>query len=707
MALNMKYFKGLSKKQIPEMESKIMQKFSDFKDPRKPKEARWIENIAIYSGRQFLEFDKLTHRLEMLEPETEKEVRMIFNRVLGKCRSAVARNLKALPTAEVIPNTSDTADENAAQVATDWLEQNHAEPLQRMKKTYRDFVNYVVVCGEGFLKDVWDGSKGDTKQVMKQEPVFQMVGKPVVGEDGQPAVDEMGQPMMEQAEEPMIDPQTGVQATQEAVDKDGNPVVEAEYKTGDTCTMAVGPLQMYYDMAYREWSDVPECIQREFMPVIYVKANYPNCEDVVETDSSSMDIAYQSLYDSQIDKNSTLKKGVEVLEYWSKSTEDFKQGVHAILVGGKLKLFEPMDTLNGEELPYSHARYIPIPWSMGGIGMPELLEYIQKAYNKTVSQIIENAGDIINLKIWENFATIINEVITDSCGQRIKYMGPKPTIETPPALPQTHFQLIQNLLRDFDDISMIHREAEGGLNPSINSGDQLETQTENDQAAHEPDSAEITDAIVKSCRLRLQYIQNNVDDSRLIKTVGKDGEWKIASFKGADFRNNTNVILRPATAMQASRSTQVKEMKMMFDAMAGNPDAMSTEQRKIFFASALEQLHYGSQKAMMDDLNPQEAKAKRENREMMKGLPMFVMPWDDNGVHKTVVENFIISEDFDSLPKTSKDLFIQHFEGHVDMINKLAAASAMAVGAGSSPVAGAPPGANQPPSRAAQPGGPQ
>jgi len=440
--------------------------------------------------------------------------------------------------------------------------------------------------------------------------------------------------------------------------------------TGKVEKSVVSPLHMFYDINTKNWKHVRECIERAYEPLSYIREAVPNCDDVQEEESETVDNGYQMMYDTTVDrKGAGWKRGAVILEYWSKAVSKktsqmpaLPEGLHAILVNGKIRVAEPMPVLRGERLPYSFCGFIPIPGTMRAIGYPEAIASIQQTLNKVFSQILENANDMINIKVWLPDGCQITDYIDDSAGQLITFTGTKPEFPTPPALPQTHFQIIQACLQAFDDVTGIHKTTEGDMDKEANSAEMVQATTENDSLKHYPQVDSFFEAIADSCQLDLMYTEECTPNQIMLQIVGKSGIPMIKGFRGSDIRGQKTVRMAPASKVSQSKLGQKNEIKTMADAgFFNDPDPQKQQMYKMI---VMDRMEWGEMKSLMQDVNPDVPLAEWENTQMDMGQQVPNNEWDNDPVHLMIHERRLKAPDFLALDPQTQNIFKQHWAVH-------------------------------------------
>lgn len=680
-----------SKKTCAWLESYVMQQYEEWKHGRHVWDAQTILSLAYYSGRHYLIYNRASRKLEYLEKRRDDEIRVTLNYTQSKCRTMSARMTSMIPDAEVLQQSSDQEASDGARMATMYLE--HSHNANNWQKVYREFANWDIIAGYAWLKTTRNPLIGEELNVFEEEPKCDPETGTVI-----------------------TDPLTGLPEMQTVLEL-GVPKIKNSFMTGKVEKKVVSPLHLFYDINTKDWDHVNECIERAYEPLSFIRESIPNCDDIQEEESETTDNGYQMMYDTTVDrKGAGWKRGAVILEFWSKARTvpqkpgdpKFPDGIHAILVNGKIRVAEPMPVIRGERLPYSMAGFIPIPGTMRAIGYPEAIASIQQTLNKVFSQILENANDMINLKVWLPDGCQITDYIDDSAGQLITFTGTKPEFPNPPSLPQTHFQIIQACLQAFDDVTGIHKTTEGDMDKEANSAEMVQATTENDSLKHYPQIDSFFEAIADSCKLDLMYTEECTPNEVMLQIVGKNGIPMIKGFRGADIKGQRNVRMAPASKIAQSKLGQKNEIKTMADAgFFNDPDPQKQQMYKMI---VMDRMEWGEMKSLMQDVNPDVPLAEWENAQMDEGKQVPNNEWDTDPVHLMIHERRLKAPDFLALDPGTQNLFKQHWAVHRQNYVKAIqlAQQGPAGGPPKPPAPGGPPGGGGPPHPAGppHPGGP-
>jgi len=650
------------KKKVEAWQREIEEKVERWKEARRPAIEQFQTNLALYTGHHYMAFDPNRGELVDAPPLYDDQVRVTFNFVLPKCRTAIAKNTENAPYAQSIPNSNEERDIRAARIAEAITKYDYRSKGLAQKYNFLSMDD--VVFGEAWLFTTWYKYSGQTYKKYKQEPAMEEY---TPGEGEAWGEDEYGNQVKPKRQKVGED---GNVVMQNAVGADGEPVIEEEIPEGDVKYERVLPSCVLFDSSVSEIEELPDVARREWKSIDYIKRTFPNCSDITGDHDSrdQCDDVYMTLYGHGFQPVGDQKeKGAYVVQYYSKACHEYPEGLYMVIVENKVRVCEPLFGLRGKRLPCSQARYFAIPGCLRGIGLPELLASPQQTYNKLMSQIVENAIRVINIKVLvrggEKVSALTNEV-----GQVVEYWGTKPDYWQPAPLPQTHHQTLATVRGAIHSISGISPISEGETDPSINSGEQVAEMRENDQRKHNPQVDDFVSMICDSIHLALTYYAEGVTEERMVRIVGDDKRADVVKFVGADIGENVDVQQRPSSMNFYSRSSERKTILTMLE--TGVADKLPPDKQSAFLQKAIERLNFSEADKFIGEMNIHSAKARRENDDMDRGIPAYVMPWHDPDVHIYEHENHINSNDFEMLDDDAKQINVAHLEMHYSKRNQ-------------------------------------
>lgn len=689
------------------LKDQIMERFHAYERMRWLWDPYYYENLAFYSGRQYLQWNPALNALDLVLPVRPGYTQAASNLILGKCRMLISRLTGTQPTAQVLPNTGSDADRLAARACRKILQHNYFNNGYREEYIEAAAIN--VVEGNAWIETIWDECGGKAFVEYEMEPSMVQVqmeaqqegetfdkelSEKLAGmepekeeqpqeamppQDGMPApggeTPEMPENPAEMAQEenPLQKPEmeamsipelddSGKQVMKPKIGPDGKPVILDTFFEGKVDKTAVGPFNMYYDMTCRRWKDVFDYVRTEFKTIDYVRNNIPNCSDIKEEDGEQQGPnPWENIFSMQVDMNpNNSKTGLTVYIYRCKSCEDFPEGLEVTIVKDKIRIARPMPVLRGERLPASFCKSIMIPGVMRGMSIVEHLKNPQTLRNKLLSQHIENAKLAETYRIMAQAGTQFSDVITTEAGVVLTYaqgVNP-PTVMNMPQLPSTMMQLIDLMDQDMDIISGVSRVSQGVVPENITSGDMMEIATENDQAIHVPESETFNDMVADSCSLELRYMQAKCKREILIRFLGHNGKLITDKFKAAIIRNNFDVIVSQGRLGNNSRSVQRKNIETMLPIVTQGQGTPT--QQKIIIDKSIDFMFGGEEEILVDEVNKQENYIRDIINDIQKSgdIPDFEVhppPFVSFEVWEYELKNTMLDPDFKNWPEVCKD----------------------------------------------------
>ncbi len=132
-------------------------KFTVAKDLRRLFDIKWYISRAFYKDEQYVFWNKAIGGLAR-QPETDmRRVRLVDNQIKPRVRKQQAKLLRLRPRAEVLPNTMERSDIDAAELGTDLLK--HLHRTLKADKVARAVANWITTTGNAFVVDYWDKDK--------------------------------------------------------------------------------------------------------------------------------------------------------------------------------------------------------------------------------------------------------------------------------------------------------------------------------------------------------------------------------------------------------------------------------------------------------------------------------------------------------------------------------------------------------------------
>jgi hypothetical protein len=399
-------------------------------------------------------------------------------------------------------------------------------------------------------------------------------------------------------------------------------------------------------------------------------------------------------------KNTPVESGLEVNTYWLlpgmyPGNKYLRNGKMMRWTTGR-RILDKADAFPSQDarMPFVFFQHVPtsaVIWPdciMSHIRGPNL------EIDKTVSQLIENKDYMAN-PMWR-IATQhkIKGEVKNVAGAIIKYRH-VPNIPPPEPVPGLQMpSQVENIvvaLRDqILDISGQSEVARGRVPSGVRSGVAVAYLQEEDDTKIAPTIENFEDAISLQGSLTLERFSQFYTFERIIRFYRRDGIFDVRKFKGADLKNNTDVVCQAGSAMprmKAARQQYVLELVSL---------GILKDPKKI-----QEMLEIGEGEP--DDVDKAISQANRENNIMLHGVwasqtkhagessdeamdkfnkisaAIPVKSWHNHQVHIERHTSVMMDEEFDRLMISNPEivrLFDEHLAMHQQELQKQQAAQA-------------------------------
>lgn len=472
---------------------------------------------------------------------------------------------------------------------------------------------------------------------------------------------------------------------------------------GDFSYENITPFHLFVpDMMAQDIEDQPYIIHIQTKSPEWVKANYPNVKaqpNVMEANDILNDSFLQLVGAGDFRKNAIL-----CYEVWVKPGElDFMQnGGMFTIIGDQIVQFVEGNPYLHQQYPFVKFEHIPTGRFYADSIIVDLVP-IQREYNRTRGQMIEAKNRMAHPQLIAAEGSVDASKITTEPGQVILYkLGfPAPSPLPLQNLPPYVVEEVSRLLLDFEDISGQHQVSKGQVPPGVTAATAISFLQEQDESMLSTTFQNIEDGFEKIGYQTLCYVKQYWDAPRMVKVVGRDGQFNVMAFQGTDLRDNTDIRIEAGSALPTSKSA--KQALLM--------DLMS--QGFIPPEKGLELMDVGGVQRLYEEIQVDSAQAARENMKMSRVTeddmnaylqtfipidPMTQMPnpqlglvdpntgqplvdemgnptapplivpvnsYDNHQIHIQVHNNYRKGQEYENLPQQIKDLFEEHVNQHM------------------------------------------
>lgn len=380
---------------------------------------------------------------------------------------------------------------------------------------------------------------------------------------------------------------------------------------GDFCYDVVTPFHLFIpDMLAVDIEDQPYIIQITTRTSEYIKINYPGINAAPNVMEAS-DILNDSFL-NLVGAGDFRKNAVMCYEVWIKpgNVGFMPQGGMFSIVGDRVVQFVEGNPYTHQQYPFCKLDNISTSRFYSDSVINDLIP-VQREYNRTRGQIIENKNRMSHLQILAAEGSVDASKITTEPGQVIYYkLGyPAPTPMPVQAIPAYVIQEVQSQLLDFDDISGQHDVSKGQTPPGVTAATAINFLQEQDETMLASSFQSIESFYEKLAYQTLCYVKQYWDTPRMVKVSGQDKQFDVIAFQGSDLRSNTDIRIEAGSALPTSKSAK---QALLMDLMS--QQFISPEQ-------GLELMEMGGTAELYEQLQVDTAQATRENMKMANVTP--------------------------------------------------------------------------------------
>lgn len=426
-----------------------------------------------------------------------------------------------------------------------------------------------------------------------------------------------------------------------AVDRTNN-------RLGDICVDAVSPFNLFVpDFRCMDIEDQPYIIHATTKDAQWVKTTFgKTIKSVVATNENILDDTFLNMQGTQAQSANQ----VLILECWIKPGAHPKlpNGGLVTVVGGQIAQVVQSYPYKHGYFPFSKIENIPSGKFYAHAMMDDLVP-LQKEYNRTRSQIVENKNLMGKLKLLAQQGSVDGSKITSEPGQVIYYKpGFQPPTPMPaPQLPEYMLQSVEQLDADMKEIS-----GQFEVNSQITSATALSFVQEQNDTMLSDTTDSLESATEKTGRMILGYVGQYWDTKRLVKVTGTNGEFDAVMLLGSDLQGNTDLRVEGGSALPTSKAAKQAFLMDLMKIQVIPPQ------------QGLEMLDIGGIDKVYDEFLADKKQAERENIRMQAGQGLYVNEWDNHTTHITVHNRFRKGQTYETLSQEQKVQFQNHVLMH-------------------------------------------
>lgn len=592
-----------------------------------------LTNCAYLCGFDGVWFDTVSRTFKPIPSPSQllARNRVHVNRILPTVQNRLARLMKNEPRWDVRPNSSDEDDKDGARLAEQIIVQ--LWDSLGVNKKRPQLLMWAQQAGSSYLKVCWDPTLG-RKKVM---PVDKQ------GEDGR-------------------------------VTRIYELVAEGDIRV-DVCSY----FEIFPDPNAKSWDENRSVLQVKIRPLSYFKDHYPERGALVKEE----DVWLNSLqYEARVNALNTvtgagslnaaqLKNSAIERLYYEMPSQKHPMGRYVVTANGVL-LHDGI--LPIDEIPFIKFDDIVVAGKLNGEAIITHLRPLQDQINRGKTMRAAWMQRMLTGKwLAARGHNLAREALNDQSGEVVEF-DPLPNASEPhamevPAIPSYAFEEENTLKTDMDDTAGIN-EASRGQMPSAQIpaiGMQLLVEQDDTRIGVETEGHEHSYADLG--RILLKFVAKYYETPRLLKISGSDLAYTVRDFKGADIRDNFDVIVKRGSMAPGSKTLKRQEIMNLHQAgYFGNP------QDPLVLQNTLNMLEFG------DEYQAWKKQSLRM-KQIQRGIDMIekesmkppVSEFDDHALWLQEMDNYRLSDKFLNLRPDQQQTVLELMHEHADLLTEMAA----------------------------------
>ncbi len=336
-----------------------------------------------------------------------------------------------------------------------------------------------------------------------------------------------------------------------------------------------------------------------------------------------------------------------------------------------------------DHLNLAVARETPLETRWTGTTICSDARPIQTALNQSWSNIVEHMKRAGNARLaMPQSAVDMMDDLSDLPGEVLPYpdgVTQPPAWISPPGMPDWWIRQPQDLAGELDDVMGVHQVSRGEAPTNVESGYGLSILAEHDATPINRMVKEtaIMWSKVATMVLKLLEVEVKTERKSLVTVPGQPP--RNIAWSGKDFRGQTTAIVPQDAIIPRSRAAMMEFGKQAME--------MGLINNLADFAILTE---LPSSRQILEGINPNLARARRENAGWASGHQSVPYEWDDHEQHIVEHNRYRMSLDYELLPQETKDLIETHIQAHVTIAAEKVAQQQMRGAMGGPGLAGAP-----------------
>ena len=543
--------------------------------------------------------------------------RVRVNKILPQIQNRAARLTKEPVKYEVRPESSSTADKDAARL------------------------------GIEIINDIWDKQDLNLKRI-HLAMVFQQAGYGYVHVNWN---DLIGRPM--------TDPETG----------------ELEYE-GDVGVEVVSPLEIFVDPLAKSLDEAQWIMRAKIRKLDYFRMRFPEKGEMVKQEdcwlqSLQYDMRQNTLSGVGFVSDSTtplMKDAAIEICYYEKRSRKHPNGRQIITANGVL--LENKELPIGE-IPYAKFDDIVIGNRFIGESVITHMRPIQDRYDRLIYKRDAYVSKVLAGKyLAARGHGLSPEALDDQTGEVLEYdpvpqAGPPQAVD-PPVIPQYAYTEEDRMDMQMDYISGINQVSRGILPSASIPAEGMQLLQEADQTRMGIETRQHELAWAQVGRYILKFVGKFYEYPRILKIAGSDLDYTVKTFIGEDLRNNFDVhVVAGSTSPQSKVLKRQDIMNSFTQGLLGDPTDPKVR------VKVLEALEFGQIEGLWEDQAINMAQINKQIAQIENGEVPIRNENDDHVMHYMEKNKFRKTDKFTALSPRSQQIMLADIQYHLEEMIRL------------------------------------
>jgi hypothetical protein len=431
-----------------------------------------------------------------------------------------------------------------------------------------------------------------------------------------------------------------------AQDDAGQPIA-----TGDVKLTVVSVHEICFDPGTRDGEHARWWVRGQALPPAEVQDMF-DLEKEPAADARAVETIWRLADRSERGENIPLTM---VLTYYERPTRG-REGRVMTVVGEQVVEDAPWTFPFTDRLNISLAVVEPIHGVWTGHTPVTDAVPVQAILNASWSSIVEHIKLAGNARLWVPMGSVDDvEEITDTAGEAVEYNpinGLSPKYESPPSMPDWWIRQPGMLGDALDDIMSVHDISRGQAPSGVESGIALSILSENDDTPVGSFAKALGECWGRVASMVLELWAANVKESRESMVRMPTGIPEVVKWNGQDLEQRTAVVPLDSV-MPRSRAAQAAYAMQLYDR------GIITTPWELAKVADLP-----DQDDLLAGIDPDTARAQRENYWMATGAARTIAVIDDHANHIKLHRDFARSERFENMKPEFQEIVELHLLAH-------------------------------------------